>query len=202
MSVGVPTNPSSSSQLPAAPTTTTRRRVADSQEDHCHFSTGGGGGNAVVYVHDEEEEATSCGGGGGSSCCSSGSHHNYLVGFLSLRKFRLVWMLMVENKSQWTAGIARNMRSATNLGRLILTLLTIVVVGFFLIVALSGGVGRRRHVEKHEFVVSIHPRSNIEKIIEEEESNNPLQVLIPERKLVSSKTQIFPRKKQEQSLKF
>uniref|UniRef100_A0A1J3DV30 O-fucosyltransferase family protein n=1 Tax=Noccaea caerulescens TaxID=107243 RepID=A0A1J3DV30_NOCCA len=182
MSVGVPVNPSSISQLPAVPTTTTRRRVADSQEDHCHVSSGGGGGgNAVVYVPDEEE-ATSCslGGGGGSS---SGSHHNYLVGFLSLRKIRLVWMLMAENKSQWTARIARNMRSATNLGRFILTLLGILVVTFFLIVALSGGVGKRRpHVEKHEFVVSIHPRSNIEKIIEEEESSNSVQVLVPERK--------------------
>ncbi|CAH2074553.1 unnamed protein product [Thlaspi arvense] len=186
MSVGVPVNPSSSSQLPAAPTTTTRRRVPDSQEDHSHVSTGGG--NAVVYVPDDEEEATSCslGGGGLSLCCSSGSHHqnhNYLVGFLSLRKIRLVWMLMVENKSRWTAGIARNMRSATNLGRLILSLLAILVVTFFLVVALSGSVGRRRHVEKHEFVVSIHSRSNIEKIIEEEESSSSsVKVLVPERK--------------------
>ncbi|VVB12895.1 unnamed protein product [Arabis nemorensis] len=183
MSVGVPVNPSS--QLPAAPTTTTRRRVADSQEDHCHVITGNG--NAVVYVHDEEEEETTSSGDGERSllCCSSGTHrHNYLVGFLSLRKFRLVWMLMVENKSKWTAGIARNMRSATNLGRLILTLLSILVVGFFLVVALSGGVGRRRHVEKHEFVFSIHPRTSIERIIQEEESNNSLQVFVPERKSI------------------
>lgn len=194
MSVGVSVNPSSSSQLPAAPTTTTttRRRVADSQEDHCHVNTVGGGGNAVVYVPDEEETATSCGGGGGgggslSCCCPSDSHHNYVVGFLSLRKFRLVWMLMVENKSQWTAGIARNMRSATNLGRLILTLLSILVVTFFLIVALSGGVGqRRRHVEKHEFVVSIHPRPTIEKIIKEDDSSSSFQVLVPKTRSVSS----------------
>ncbi|EOA20154.1 hypothetical protein CARUB_v10000446mg [Capsella rubella] len=191
MSVGVPVNPSSSSQLPAAPTTTTRRRVPDSQEDHSHVNTVGGGlGSAVVYVPDEEETATSCGGGGGggglgsslSSCCPSVSHHNYVVGFLSLRKFRLVWMLMVENKSQWTAGMFRNMRSTTNLGRLILTLLAILVVTFFLIVALSGGAGRpRRLVEKHEFVVSIHPRPTMEKIIREEESStSSFQVLLPE----------------------
>ncbi|CAH8269745.1 unnamed protein product [Arabidopsis lyrata] len=187
MSVGVPVNPSSSSQLPAAPTTTTRRRMADSQEDHSLVHTVGGG-NAVVYVPDEEETVTSCGGGGGvggTPCCPSGSHHNYLVGFLSLRKFRLVWMLMVENKSKWTAGIARNMRSSTNLGRLILKLLTILVVTFFLIVALSGGVGRRRrHVEKHEFVVSIHPRPTIEKIIREDESSNSFQVLVPKTKSI------------------
>ncbi|XP_010452025.1 PREDICTED: uncharacterized protein At1g04910 isoform X3 [Camelina sativa] len=177
MSVGVPVNPSSSSQLPAAPTTTTtRRRVADSQEDHC---TVGVGGNAVVYIPEEEETATSCGGGGSlsSSCCPSGSHHNYVVGFLSLRKFRLVWMLMVENKSQWTAGIGRNMRSATNLGRLILILLSILVFTFFLIVAISGR--RQRHVDKHEFIVSIHPRPTIEKIIREEESSSSFQVLLP-----------------------
>ncbi|ESQ40106.1 hypothetical protein EUTSA_v10012957mg [Eutrema salsugineum] len=186
MSVGVPVNPSSSSQLPAAPTTTTRRRVADSQEDHhCHVSTGGG--NAVVYVPDDEEAAgcSLCGGGISSASEAHHQNHNYLVGFLSLRKIRLVWMLMAENKSQWTAGIARNMKSATNLGRLILTLLGILVVTFFLIVALSGagGVERRRHEEKHEFVVSIHPRSNIEKIIEEEESSpNSVQVLLPHTK--------------------
>ncbi|KFK24623.1 hypothetical protein AALP_AA8G003100 [Arabis alpina] len=167
MSVGVPVNPSS--QLPAAPTTT-RRRVADSQDDHnCQ--------NAVVY--DEEAETTSSvdSGDGEALCCSSGSHHhhrNYLVGFLSLRKFRLVWMLMVENKTKWTAGISRNMRSTTNLGRLILILLTFLVVGFFLVVGLSGAVGRRRHVEKHELVVSIQPR--IEKIIQEDDS---LQVFVP-----------------------
>lgn len=192
MSVGVPVNPSSSSQLPAAPTTTTRRRMADSQEDHSLVHTVGGG-NAVVYVPDEEGTVTSCGGGGGvggTPCCPSGSHHNYLVGFLSLRKFRLVWMLMVENKSKWTAGIARNMRSSTNLGRLILKLLTILVVTFFLIVALSGGVGRRRrHVEKHEFVVSIHPRPTIEKIIREDESSNSFQVLVPKTKSVCSFSQ-------------
>ncbi|KAL1200577.1 Protein FRIABLE 1 [Cardamine amara subsp. amara] len=180
MSVGVPVNPSSSSQLPAAPTTTTRRRVADSQEDHCHVSTGGG--NAVVYVPDEEETATSCslggGGGGTSCCCPSGSRHNYIVGFLSLRKFRLVWMLMAENKSKWAAGISRNMRSVTNLGRLMLTLLAILVVTFFLIVAIPGGVGRRQHVEKHEFVVSINPRTTIERIIEEEEPSKSLQVSV------------------------
>ncbi|KAG5377533.1 hypothetical protein IGI04_042129 [Brassica rapa subsp. trilocularis] len=182
MSVGVPVNTSSSSQLPAA---TTRRRVADSQEDHCNVSTVGGGGNAVVYVPDEEEEATSCsslsegGGGGISSCCPSGSHNNYLVGFLSLRKVRLVWMLMVDNKSQWTA---KNMRSASNLGRVILSLLGILVVTFFLIVAFSGG--RRQHVEeKHEFVFSIHPRNSIEKIIREEESSSSsIQLLLPRRK--------------------
>ncbi|XP_010490606.1 PREDICTED: uncharacterized protein At1g04910 [Camelina sativa] len=185
MSVGVPVNPSSSSQLPAPPTTTTtRRRVADSQEDHCTVVVGGGGGgNTVIYVPDEEETATSCGVGGGgslsSSCCPSGSHHNYVVGFLSLRKFRLVWMLMVENKSQWTAGIGRNMRSATNLGRLILILLSILVFTFFLIVAISGR-RQQRHVDKHEFVVSIHPRPTIEKIIREEESSSTsFQVLLP-----------------------
>lgn len=181
MSVGVPVNTSSSSQLPAA---TTRRRVADSQEDHCNFSTVGGG-NAVVYVPDEEEATSCCSlsdGGGLSSCCPSGSHNNYLVGFLSLRKFRLVWMLMVDNKSQWTA---KNMRSASNLGRVILSLLGILVFTFFLIVALSGG--RRQHVEeKHEFVFSIHPRNNIEKIIREEESSsNSIQLLLPQRKPVS-----------------
>uniref|UniRef100_M4EJC3 O-fucosyltransferase family protein n=1 Tax=Brassica campestris TaxID=3711 RepID=M4EJC3_BRACM len=177
MSVRVPV-PSSSSQLPAAPTaTTTRRRVTDSQEDHCHVSTGGGGG-AVVYLPGDEEEATSSsgdegGGGGSSSCCQSDSHHNYLVRFLSLRKIRLVWMLMADNKSQWTAAMSRNVRSATNLGRMILSILGILVVTFFLVVALSGGGGgRRRHVEKHEFVVSIHPRSNMEKIIKEEESSS------------------------------
>ncbi|KAG2242133.1 hypothetical protein Bca52824_094214 [Brassica carinata] len=174
MSVGIPVNTSSSSQLPAA---TTRRRVADSQEDHCHVSTGGG--NAVVYVPDEEE-ATSCSslsdGGGGLS--SSGSHPT--VGFLTLRKLRVVWMLMVDNKSQWTA---RNMRSATNLGRVILSLLGILVFTFFLIVALSGGRGRRLHVEeKHEFVFSIHPRNNIEKIIREEESSSNSIQLLPQRK--------------------
>ncbi|KAF3503395.1 hypothetical protein F2Q69_00045874 [Brassica cretica] len=179
MSVGVPVNTSSSSQLPAA---TTRRRVADSQEDYCNFSTGGGGGNAVVYVPDEEEATSCCSlsdGGGLSSCCPSGSHNNYLVGFLSLRKFRLVWMLMVDNKSQWTA---KNMRSASNLGRVILSLLGILVFTFFLIVAFSGG--RRQHVEeKHEFVFSIHPRNNIEKIIREEESSsNSIQLLLPQRK--------------------
>ncbi|CAN8257398.1 unnamed protein product [Cochlearia groenlandica] len=178
MSVGVPVNPSS--QLAAAPTTT-RRRVGDSQEDHnYHIITGGG--NAVVYVPDEEE-ATSCNGVNGvssssSSCISGGAHHNYVVGFMSLRKIRLVWILLVENKSQWTARISRNMRSATNLGRLILTLLAFIVVTFFLVVALSGGVGRRRHVDKHDFVVSIHPRSNIEKIIQEEDSNS-VQFLVP-----------------------
>lgn len=182
MSVGVPVNTSSSSQLPAA---TARRRVADSQEDHFHVSTGGGvgGGNAVVYVPDEEE-ATSCcslsdgGGGGLSSCCPSGSSHkSYLVGFLSLRKFRMVWMLtMLDNKSHWTG---KNMRSATNLGRVILSLLGILVFTFFLIVALSSG-GRRRQLveEKHEFVFSIHPRNNIEKIIREEESS--IQLLLPQ----------------------
>ncbi|CAN7120764.1 unnamed protein product [Brassica rapa subsp. narinosa] len=187
MSVRVPV-PSSSSQLPAAPTaTTTRRRVTDSQEDHCHVSTGGGGG-AVVYLPGDEEEATSSsgdegGGGGSSSCCQSDSHHNYLVRFLSLRKIRLVWMLMADNKSQWTAAMSRNVRSATNLGRMILSILGILVVTFFLVVALSGGGGgRRRHVEKHEFVVSIHPRSNMEKIIKEEESSSSsARVLLPER---------------------
>ncbi|KAF8105118.1 hypothetical protein N665_0163s0087 [Sinapis alba] len=186
MSVGVPVNTSSSSQLPAA---TTRRRVADSQEDQCSTGGGGGGGNAVVYVPDEEE-ATSCssslsdGGGGLSSCCPSGSHHNYpTVGFLSLRKLRLVGMLMVDNKSHWTA---RNMRSATNLGRVILlSLLGVLLFSFFLIVALSGA-RRRQHVEeeeKHEFVFSIHPRNNIEKIIREEESSsNSIQLLLPQRK--------------------
>ncbi|RID72854.1 hypothetical protein BRARA_B00034 [Brassica rapa] len=186
MSVRVPV-PSSSSQLPAAPTaTTTRRRVTDSQEDHCHVSTGGGG--AVVYLPGDEEEATSSsgdegGGGGSSSCCQSDSHHNYLVRFLSLRKIRLVWMLMADNKSQWTAAMSRNVRSATNLGRMILSILGILVVTFFLVVALSGGGGgRRRHVEKHEFVVSIHPRSNMEKIIKEEESSSSsARVLLPER---------------------
>ncbi|KAL0728752.1 hypothetical protein Bca4012_024845 [Brassica carinata] len=188
MSVRVPV-PSSSSQLPAAAptTTTTRRRVADSQEDHCHVSTGGG--NAVVYVPDEEEATTSCsgdmgvGGGGGLSP----HHHNYLVRFLSLRKIRLVWMLMAENKSQWTAAMARNVRSATNLGRMVLSLLGILFVTLFLVVALSGGgVGGRRHVEKHEFVVSIHPRSNIEKIIKEEESSSrSVRVLVHERKPIS-----------------
>ncbi|KAL0680440.1 hypothetical protein Bca4012_047287 [Brassica carinata] len=185
MTVRVPVPPSSS-QLPAAATTATRRRVADSQEDHCHVSTGGGG--AVVYVPGDEEEATSSsgdgGGGGLSSCGQSDSHHNYLVRFLSLRKIRLVWMLMAENKSQWTAAMARNVRSATNLGRMILSLLGILVVTFFLVVALSGGggVGRRGHVEKHEFVVSIHPRSNMEKIIKEEESSSSsVRVLLPER---------------------
>ncbi|KAJ0234942.1 Protein FRIABLE 1 [Hirschfeldia incana] len=187
MSVRVPV-PSSSSQLPtAAPTTTTttRRRVADSQEDHCQVSTGG---NAVVYVLDEEEATTSCSlsgsrdigvGGGGLS-----PHRNYLVRFLSLRKIRLVWMLMAENKSRWTAAMARNVRSSTNLGRVILSLVGILVVAFFLVVALSGGgVGRRRHVEKHEFVVSIHGRSNIENIIKEEESSSSsVQVLVHERK--------------------
>ncbi|CAG7912212.1 unnamed protein product, partial [Brassica rapa] len=175
MSVGVPVNTSSSSQLAAA---TTRRRVADSQEDHCNVSSVGGGGNAVVYVPDEEEEATSCSslsdGGGISSCCPSGSHNNYLVGFLSLRRVRLVWMLMVDNKSQWTA---KNMRSASNLGRVILSLLGILVVTFFLIVAFSGG--RRQH----EFVFSIHPRNSIEKIIREEESSSSsIQLLLPRRK--------------------
>ncbi|CAG7891088.1 unnamed protein product [Brassica rapa] len=188
MSVRVPVPPSSS-QLPAAPTaTTTRRRVTDSQEDHCHVSTGGG--NAVVYLPGDEEEATSSsgdgggGGGGSSSCCQSDSHHNYLVRFLSLRKIRLVWMLMADNKSQWTAAMSRNVRSATNLGRMILSILGILVVTFFLVVALSGGGGgRRRHVEKHEFVVSIHPRSNMEKIIKEEESSSSsARVLLPERK--------------------
>ncbi|CAH8379366.1 unnamed protein product [Eruca vesicaria subsp. sativa] len=169
MSVGVPVNTSSSSQLPAA---TTRRRVADSQEDHCT-----GGGNAVVYVVPDEEEATSC------SLSSDGlSSTCYPVGYPSLRKFRLVWMLMLDNKSQWSAGIAKNMRSATNLGRVILSLLGILVVTFFLIVALSGG--RQQHVEeKHEFVFSIHPRNNIEKIIREEEasSSNSIQLLLPQR---------------------
>ena len=192
MSVRVPV-PSSSSQLPAPPTaTTTRRRVTDSQEDHCHVSTGGGG--AVVYLPGDEEEATSSsgdgggGGGGSSSCCQSDSHHNYLVRFLSLRKIRLVWMLMADNKSQWTAAMSRNLRSATNLGRMILSILGILVVTFFLVVALSGGGGgRRRHVEKHEFVVSIHPRSNMEKIIKEEESSSSsARVLLPERNPVSS----------------
>ncbi|CAN6991470.1 unnamed protein product [Brassica oleracea var. botrytis] len=185
MTVRVPVPPSSS-QLPAAATTATRRRVADSQEDHCHVSTGGGG--AVVYVPGDEEEATSSsgdgGGGGLSSCGQSDSHHNYLVRFLSLRKIRLVWMLMADNKSQWTAAMSRNVRSATNLGRMILSLLGILVVTFFLVVALSGGggVGRRGHVEKHEFVVSIHPRSNMEKIIKEEESSSSsVRVLLPER---------------------
>ncbi|CAN6838114.1 unnamed protein product [Brassica oleracea] len=185
MTVRVPVPPSSS-QLPAAATTATRRRVADSQEDHCHVSTGGGG--AVVYVPGDEEEATSSSGegvgGGLSSCGQSDSHHNYLVRFLSLRKTRLVWMLMADNKSQWTAAMARNVRSATNLGRMILSLLGILVVTFFLVVALSGGggVGRRGHVEKHEFVVSIHPRSNMEKIIKEEESSSSsVRVLLPER---------------------
>ncbi|XP_056847140.1 protein FRIABLE 1 [Raphanus sativus] len=177
MSVGVPVNTSSSSQLPAA---TARRRVADSQEDHFHVSTGGG--NAVVYVPDEEE-ATSCcslsdGEGGLSSCCPSGSSHkSYLVGFLSLRKFRMVWMLMMlDNKSHWTG---KKMRSATNLGRVILSLLGILVFTFFLIIALSSG-GRRRQLveEKHEFVFSIHPRNNIEKIIREEESS--IQLLLPQ----------------------
>ncbi|KAJ0228890.1 Protein FRIABLE 1 [Hirschfeldia incana] len=186
MSVGVPVNTSSSSQLPAA---TTRRRVADSQEDHCHVSIGGGG-NAVVYVPDEEE-ATSCsslsdggGGGGLSSCCPSGSHNSYVVGFLSLRKLRLVWMLMVDNKSHWTAAIAKNMRSATNLGRVILSLLGIIVFTFFLIVALSGGQGRRLHVEeRHEFVFSIHPRNNVEKVIQEDDSSSSsIQLLLPQRK--------------------
>ncbi|KAJ4911527.1 O-fucosyltransferase family protein [Raphanus sativus] len=182
MPVRVPVPSSSSSQLPAAPTTTTRRRVADSQEDHCHVSTGGG--NAVVYVPDDEEEDTaSCigdigvGGGGGGLT----PHPNYLLRFLSLRRIRLVGMLMAENKSQWTAAMAQNVRSATNLGRMILSLLGILVVAFFLVVALSGG--RRRHVEKHEFVVSIHARSNIEKIIEEDESSsNTVRVLVHERK--------------------
>lgn len=184
MPVRVPVPSSSSSQLPAAPTTTTRRRVADSQEDHCHVSTGGG--NAVVYVPDDEEEDTaSCsgdigvGGGGGGLT----PHPNYLLRFLSLRRIRLVGMLMAENKSQWTAAMAQNVRSATNLGRMILSLLGILVVAFFLVVALSGG--RRRHVEKHEFVVSIHARSNIEKIIEEDESSsNTVRVLVHERKPV------------------
>lgn len=191
MTVRVPVPPSSS-QLPAAATTATRRRVADSQEDHCHVSTGGGG--AVVYVPGDEEEATSSSGegvgGGLSSCGQSDSHHNYLVRFLSLRKIRLVWMLMADNKSQWTAAMSRNVRSATNLGRMILSLLGILVVTFFLVVALSGGggVGRRGHVEKHEFVVSIHPRSNMEKIIKEEESSSSsVRVLLPERNPVSSK---------------
>ncbi|KAF8103791.1 hypothetical protein N665_0185s0062 [Sinapis alba] len=179
MSVRVPV-PSSSSQLPAAPTTTTRRRVADSQEDHCHVSVGGGGGNAVVYVPDDEEEEEAT-----TSCCSGGDglspHDNYLVRFLSLRKIRLVWMLMVENKTQWTAAMSRNMRSSANLGRLILSLLSgILVVTFFLVVALSGGGVRRRHVEKHEFLVSVYPRSNVEKIIKEDESS--VRVLVSKTK--------------------
>ncbi|XP_010543246.1 PREDICTED: uncharacterized protein At1g04910-like [Tarenaya hassleriana] len=141
MSAGSPLNTATIVQTPAPPTKTRRRVEATVTAEQCR------GSNGVVY---DEEEGTSPVGSSSSTESHhhhTHNHHSFFIGFLSLRRFRLVWMLMMENRGQWTVTMARSLRSRIA----ILTLIFILAfVSSVLLFAFSGGGGGgRRSVGSH-----------------------------------------------------